>query len=76
METEFHSGRASGLKFVKRALERRSGGPDAHWRGNVLLLDLDRVTNLVTVSLQFGTKVEPEVVDYDEFKRFVLRERP
>ena len=76
VETEFDHGRGSGLKSVKQALERRSGGPDAHWHGNILILDLDKTTNLLTVCVDFAPEIEPEVVDYEEFKRFVLRERP
>lgn len=57
-------------------MERRSDGPDAHWRGNILNLHLDRATNLLTVSVEIAAEIEPEVVDYEEFKRFVLRERP
>lgn len=78
VESEFGLGRGRGLRSVQRALEWPSDKPDAHWRGEIIHLRLDRTTNLVTVSLEDPDEydeIEPEVVDYDEFKRFVLRVR-
>lgn len=76
VECEFAGGRGRRLKAVRRALEQRVDGPGVVWRGNILNLDLDRSTNLLTVSVEVAAEVEPETVDYEEFKRFVLRERP
>lgn len=76
VEGEFDHGRGRHLNRVKQALKRRSGGPGPHWEGNILDLHLDTATNLLTVSVSFAAEIEPEVVDYEEFKKFVLRERP
>lgn len=79
VESEFGSGRGRGLRSVRWALERRSDGPDPRWRGDVINLRLDQATNFLTVSLEVDDEddqddaIAPEVVDYGEFKRFVLR---
>lgn len=64
------------LNQIKSRLEKKTSSDLTTFRGDVLHLELDRTTNRLTVSVVIAPEIEPEVVDYDEFKTFALRDRP
>lgn len=60
------NGRGRLLKAIDRALKKQVGGK-AVWKGSLILLSLDKLTNILTVDSQFEDTV-PETIDYDEFR--------